>query len=307
MIVKRGFRPRRPFTSSGSEGARRPLLRRHHEWLTGRCTRYAARVPTDDRWAIVGLHPGAAAQPARLARGRAADDQRQRLKEVAMSADDAPRSPTRRQQHRSLLAGVAGAGPLRRRAPGSPAAVFPLVPGGLPLLDRHHARLPRAVDAALPGRRRLGIPDPAAARVGRPHVSAARPARRPRIARYPGRSTSGRTPTRSRAIRFFNTSTSYLNVPFFIGRTIVILRDLALARAGVEQAGQTSRTARATPPAAGAFTWSAARARRLRTDDDLRVDRLGDVARARLVFDHLQRDVHARADALSAGLRDDDR
>ena len=81
MIVQRGFK--QPPLVPRRAPARRCRSGYFFDVITQRLRRhadYAAQVPPTDRWAIVGLRPRAAAQPARAARRRAASAERARAR-----------------------------------------------------------------------------------------------------------------------------------------------------------------------------------------------------------------------------------
>ncbi len=98
---------------------------------------------------------------------------------------------------------------------------------------------------------------------------------------------------------------AYLNLPFFAARSRPLLRGLGRARVPAERAGRGSRTPRPTPCARGACAASSAVGLVLLSlHHHLRRHRLGHVARAPLVLDHLRRAVHRGLDAQRALLHD---
>ena len=197
---------------------------------------YASRVPADDRWAIVAYIRALAAQPERPARRRPRprSELPNSKEDGAMSTDDlASRTPRRspwpeRVQRPALIAG--GRRPRSLcvcwSAVDRPRRVLPGVPGGLPVLARDRAGVAGGADAPPPGRRRLGVRDPPAARGGdddAPPDGPAVPADRSWACT---RSTPGPTPRWSARAATLQHKARYLNVGFWSCPRGALLRDL---------------------------------------------------------------------------------
>ena len=315
MIVQRGFRQPPSFhVDRLRAGADRLLLRRDHERLR-RDVRLRRAGAAADRWAIVAYIRALQLSQNAPARGRA-------RRPSARGSQRAPRHERRRSaadrpDHAAAPPAAAarigvGVGGARRAArwPASrrPGAVLPLVPRRLPLLGRRRARLPRrSLHDPPPDRRRAGASRsagcsrrrartlPVMARALRADRArrrlALRLGARPRSWRTTRCCSRRRLPERAVLPRARASSTSSV---------------WALLACAPERAGRASRTASADPR----------RARRLQLLSARRpaccsaltitfaVDRLGHVARAALVLDHLRRALHRRAGALGARVRD---
>ena len=287
---------------SPARRARRLLLRRRSPTASASCraTRRRCRRATAGRSSPTSARCSSASTPrsptcrtaerARELGGGATDATRARALSLAAGPHPRPQSARRcSAPARSALVACALGGA------GRPGAVLPLLPGRLPLLDRHRARLARPAHAA--------TTSPAAPGAW---PSAACSSRR----RAPCRScrcSSCRMlfgladlyewaqPEHVAHDPLLQHKALYLNVPFFLARAVFYFAVWIVARALSRRAGRASRTRPATRRWRSACELLGRGGLLLYAPDhDVRVDRLGDVARAALVLDHLR---HPRSSA----------
>ena len=230
--------PRRSTTQRLPRRPRGPLLQRDHQRLRRDVLVRRRGFRPDDRWAIVAYiralqlsqHATLDDVPAEGSPRRARSGTRARSDEPRRRAIANRRrcSPWERYQRRFLIAGVVGAGRLRRRrrlstARRSIAAYLAaylfwlgIALGSLAIVMLHH------LVGGL-----LGLPDPPAARSGDDDAPARwRCCSCPLAARPGARSTPGRDRRRPPPTRSRSTSEPYLNVSFFLGPRGDLLRPL---------------------------------------------------------------------------------
>ena len=276
---------------------------------------YAAQIPPADRWAIAAYIRALQLQPARRARGRPRRRARAAARAPSVAVPTTPTAHARDERDRptcldeptlrrsagierpaaALAAGVVLLGHRRVGLVPRQRAVLPLLPARLPVLARPRGRLARRslMLHHLTGGA-LGPRDPRRLRGRGAHAPAAGDRCCCRCCSALRRSIPGPDPRRRRD-ELLRKKAAYLNAAVLRRPRRRLLRGLERARVPAQRVVAAAGRHAATPHVRRACAaLSAAGSCCSTLDHDLRRHRLGDVARAALVLDHLRRDLHRR-------------